>query len=627
MIRTTAVRALCAASILLLPVAARAELPGATPSPAPEIVHTVTSDRTETTLHNATRTTFVVTRDDIERNGYRTVGDALATIPGVEIERYGTIGKAVSYGIRGSSSAQVLVLIDGQPAPGELANSVQFGTISTTGVRRIEVVEGGGSTLYGSGAIGGIINIISEGSGAQPYARASLGTFNDREVSVGAHGFSFERIVANNAFAVPPSSSGGFANPTTLGNSDFTATTLAYGGDHRVGTVDAGLRVSLQSDHIGAPGFFPYLSSTSREDDVNLASTLELSHESANANTTLQLGGDRQQIAFGCNAANDANCYLSSQSLSTEARSFASLRNVVGVAASRTVYGIDLSRGVVRVNDGNGDPIAANALAQAAAYVQHTWLVRGGSVYAGLRGERDGALGGEISPSLGWRGEAGAVTLRANAATAFRAPNASELYFPGYGNASLVAERARVGDLSVEDTHVLGGARLGWFTNDTRNLIVAVPDAKGNYHPQNVDRAKMQGFTLDVASRPLHGVTARLSVTDLYRANDVTVGTRLPNDPVFSTALHVEIAPNRASAFAGAGFAIAAQGVRGSYDPTQPTFYQSGAYSTLDAYARLRLAPHALVTLRGYNLGNERYAQVAGYPMPGRTFVLELGTR
>jgi len=50
-------------------------------------------------------------------------------------------------------------------------------------------------------------------------------------------------------------------------------------------------------------------------------------------------------------------------------------------------------------------------------------------------------------------------------------------------------------------------------------------------------------------------------------------------------------------------------------------------YTRIDAYARLRLAPHALLSLRGNNLGNERYAVIAGYPLPGRAFFLDLSTR
>jgi outer membrane receptor protein involved in Fe transport len=53
----------------------------------------------------------------------------------------------------------------------------------------------------------------------------------------------------------------------------------------------------------------------------------------------------------------------------------------------------------------------------------------------------------------------------------------------------------------------------------------------------------------------------------------------------------------------------------------------AGNYTTIDGYVRLRLAPRALLSLRVYDLGNERYEEAAGYPMPGRTFVVELSTR
>src|SRR5580692_133984 len=136
--------------------------PSPSASPALQIAHVVTSDRSDESLTRATRVTFVVTQDQILRNGYRTVGDAIGGVPGVQLEHYGAIGSNDSYGIRGSSSAQVLVLVDGMPARGSFANSVNLGTFSTAGVERIEIVEGGGSTLYGTGAVGGVINVITD---------------------------------------------------------------------------------------------------------------------------------------------------------------------------------------------------------------------------------------------------------------------------------------------------------------------------------------------------------------------------------------------------------------------------------------------------------------------------------
>ncbi|MGC2131562.1 MAG: TonB-dependent receptor [Candidatus Aquilonibacter sp.] len=598
--------------------------PSPSPSPAPsllpQIAHVVTSDRSDETLRNSVRTTYVVSADDIARNGYRTVAGALESIPGVEIANYGPIGTQVDYGIRGSSSAQVLVLIDGQPAPGGLADSVELGTLSTAGVARIEVVEGGGSTLYGTGAIGGIINVIT--NGATP-ANATLryGTFDDTELHAQGAGFTFDRVVAANNYALPPDSIGGIPGPAAR-NSPYQGTTVRYGFDHALGIIHVSLRTSLESDNVGVDGPYPNFSSTSFEDDVNEGAVLTLALRRPRSTASLSLDGGRQQILFDCDMTVDANCYQSTASLDTEMRSGLSLRDVISASNERTIYGVDLSRGTVRGDDGDGD-ISTNALAQSAAYVQQTWTLPRDEFYAGLRGERDGSLGGEFSPSIGGRFDlTNRLTLRANVASAFRAPNASELYFPFYGNPDLVPERAKVGDLTLSDDRVLGGVAFGWFDNDTRELIVA--DPANNYLPENVDHAHLEGMTFDAQTLPRHGISATVNATDLYLAQDLDTQTRLPNDPVFSVNLGLVYRGSARAWLSEAGISERAVGARGAVDPTQPLFYQPAAYSDLTAYTGFRLAPKMLLTIRGYNLGNERYAEVSGYPMPGRTFAVEL---
>jgi outer membrane cobalamin receptor len=624
-------------------VALASPAPSATPSPLPEIAHVVTSDRSSETLHNSVRTTYVVTSADIARNGYRTIADAIATVPGVQMESYGAIGASANYGIRGSSESQVLVLINGAPAPGSFADSVELGVLSTAGVERIEIVEGGGSTLYGTGAIGGIVNIITSAAPPAPSAILRYGTFDDRELQLDAAGFSLERIVANNSYALPAST----GNPATHGNSDYEATTARYGIARTAGAIQVAFQGSLESDDLGAAGLFPYYSTTSREHDVNEDGTLSFTYKRAQSSASLTAFGTAQQVTFDCNLASDANCFQTAQSLSTETRNGVSLRDVVTGTGERTIYGADLSRGIVQTNDGNGDAVASNALAQSAAYVQQMWTGERNEFYVGLRGERDGSLGGEFSPSVGARFDLSqGLALKLNAANAFRAPNASELYYPGYGSVAqglglLQPERAQVGDVTLEDARFLGGASIAWFDNFTRDLIVptcvaycnpstAPPNTYPDYAPQNVDLAHMSGLTFDARTRPVRGVSATLNVTDLYLAQDLVTQSRLPDDAVFTVNLGLQYAGGPRALLSAAGIAERAVGQRTTattpIDPTEPAFYQPVAYSDLTAYASLRVAPHALLTLRGYNLGNERYAEVSGYPMPGRTFALELRT-
>jgi vitamin B12 transporter len=620
--------------------------PAPTASPVPQIAHVVTSDRSDESPTRATRVTYVVTQEQILRNGYRTVGDAIAAIPGLELEHYGAIGSNDSYGIRGSSSAQVLVLIDGMPAPGSFANTVNLGTLSTSGVERVEIVEGGGSTLYGTGAVGGIINVITN---RQPQTAVKLrwGSFGDRELGVDVAGFSLEHIAAINGYPLPAYSVAGVPLATTRENSDYNSTTLRYGAHRLVGAVDAELSLGIDSSHGGEPGFYPFVSTTSQQDEVDKNGVLTLRAHGRRATTTLDIGGSEQQLAFSCNQALDPSaCFQPSPSLSLESRVNLDLRNAVDAGAQRIVYGIDLSRGTVMTNTGGASlpvapsatpppPISSAALAQTAAYVEDVAdLSRTLRAYAGLRAERDGALGGEISPSLGLQAAVSrTLSIKANYATAFRAPNASELYYPGYGNPLLHPERARVGDITLTDSSLLGGASLGWFTNHTNDLIVPVLVKAYSqqyvfiYAPENIDRAVMQGFTFDVKTRPYRGLSLALGVTDLYTALDVSNGTRLPNDAVFTVNVALNVAPSPAGAFGGATISERLVGNRGPVNEAQPLFFQPVAYANLCALVDLRLDRRLDLFVRGYNLGNERYAEVAGYPMPGRTFALELHAR
>ena len=598
--------------------------PSPSPSAPPDIAHVYTSDRVDETLDNAARTTYIVTHEQIVRNGYRTIAQALQNLPALEISPLGAFGSNVSYGIRGSSSPQVLVLIDGLPAPGSFSNTVELGNLPTTGVDRIEVVEGGGSTLYGTGAIGGIINVITQRASSDGATLRS-GSFGENAAAIDTQHVQLYRAVAQNGFALP----GGGVRP----DSDYQTTALHANITHRFGAFDAVLRAGLESDHLGAPGPDAFLSPTSREDDVNNNADLTLTRKTAQAQTTVQLGATRQSVQFSCDAATDANCFFSYPALDTESRVDFNARNVVAAANSQLQYGVDLSRGTVRSDAGStaflapgASPVDVQALAQSAAYAQERWSAHWGGAYAGLRAERDGSLGGEFSPSAGFIVHlSGDASLKGNLATAFRAPNASELYFPGYGVPTLQPERAKVADLSIVDSRLFGGATLGWFTNRTNDLIQY---DLNTFALDQITHAFVQGFTLDVRTPALHGITASLNATDLYRAENVDTGARLANDPVFAANLRLDyLAGNSPSIVDSLGVAIRLAGERGFIDRAAPLFDQPEAYTNVDAYVRLRASRNLLLSLRGYNLGNERYAATGGYPMPGRAFMLELSTK
>ena len=612
-----------------------AAAPTISPSPTPlPIAHVVTSDRSDESLLHVARTTYVITKDDIVRNGYLTVADALASVPGVSLQRYGGFGSLSSVSIRGSSSAEVLIMLDGMPVAGAQIDSLDLGQLPTNGVERIEVVEGGGSTLYGSGSMGGVINIITA-SPTHTDATLSDGSFGQQSLQIETPYVSLARTIAVNNYGLPDGS--------VIQNADASLTSLRVGYAHDFGAINASFSGDLIDQHVGDPGEIGFYSPTSRQGTVDRDARLTLAHQASRSTLSLQLGASTSDLSFTCNTPVDIECpnsYLTPPTpyaqLLTEERVMANLNNVIDNGDEHLVYGVDVSRGVARVDDGI-DPLQIHPFDQVAAYMQSQWFdPRGDEVYAGLRGENDGAPGGALSPSIGGITRLGPeLQLRLNAATAFRAPTAEELYYPFFSNPNLVAEKTRVGDVTLVDPAVLGGISLGWFTTDGTNLIV---DNPLTFLPENIGHAIIQGITLTATTPVYNGYSAHFNVTNLYRAQDLDNNTRIVGrGPVFTVGSGIDYTAPQQERFDGFGIETLSKGPRGIVGTSLPSFGQPIAYTRVDAYVGYRVTPDLVLTLRGFDLTNARYSEFGtysassvafyAYPVPGRSFSVELRTR
>jgi vitamin B12 transporter len=103
----------------------------------------------------------VITRDDLQRQQIRQIADALRSLPGVAVSRSGSFGNFTQVRIRGAEGNHTLVLIDGVEANNTTDGEFDFSDLVVEDIERIEVIRGAMSALYGSGAIGGVINIVT----------------------------------------------------------------------------------------------------------------------------------------------------------------------------------------------------------------------------------------------------------------------------------------------------------------------------------------------------------------------------------------------------------------------------------------------------------------------------------
>jgi outer membrane cobalamin receptor len=199
-----------------------------------------------------------------------------------------------------------------------------------------------------------------------------------------------------------------------------------------------------------------------------------------------------------------------------------------------------------------------------------------------------------------------------------------DLYYPGYSNPDLLPEKSRDSDATLVADGARGSLSLGWFGRSGSNFIVLDPVT---FIPYNAQRAQTAGFTITARSKRVRGLIADANFTDLYRALDLTTGARLPRNPVgqASAGLTRPFGATRMSL--GLRFGVVGSDGDDAANVPPPLVGRYDSYTSIDAYVRYKLSRDGILSVRGFNLGNDREAPIFGYPNVGRRIVVELSTR
>ena len=158
---------------------------------APQLAETVvTATRSEQPLSDLVADVSIVDRETIESSGATGVADVLARLPGVEITRNGGIGNSSSVYLRGAESRFTAVYIDGVRVDSQSTGGALWEQIPLSQIERIEVLRGPAAAVYGSDAIGGVIQLFTrKGEGpAAPYVGVGLGNQGMRKIEAGVSG-------------------------------------------------------------------------------------------------------------------------------------------------------------------------------------------------------------------------------------------------------------------------------------------------------------------------------------------------------------------------------------------------------------------------------------------------------
>jgi vitamin B12 transporter len=600
--------------------------------PTSELPPTViTPMRQSQSIDDALPATSVITRAEIDRWQAVDIVSVLSRETGVQFAQAGGRGAAASLFVRGANSSQVLVLVDGVRLNAGTSGAAAVGGIALDSIDRIEIVRGNLSSLYGSSAIGGVVQIFTR-RGAEEGVTLSAEAGEGRTVNGrSSAGFDAGPVRLGGAFGGGTTQSFSSIDPARVVTSSFVpgANPDIDGNDYLTASLGATYR-SAGGTLLSVNGWInrnrTEFDSTA---DGPTATHLEKSQVAAgNASartavteawvTQLAAGQSRDRST---NVVNDPSSFNNGE-FSADNLAVSWTNDVVLTRTVRAQVGVEYLR-----QDGESTSYDPSFSGQSQSFNRSV-----GSAWAGLSGDQgphqfqlnvrrdqysdvDGATSGLAA--YGYKIDA-AWRVTAQLSNAFRAPSFNDLYFPFFGNPDLDPERSTSGELGLQ---YVGGAttlRLALFRTDTRDLIVYDP---ATARAENIDEARVTGFEVGGSWRdgPWQ-LSANGSVT---RAVNDDTGERLLRRASWVVNLAAGFDPGAWSA----GFELTMVGPRDDLDINTFERVRLPGYTLARLVAAWPVGRGVTLRARVENLFDADYETVSGYNVMPRTAIVGVDLR
>jgi outer membrane cobalamin receptor len=627
----------------------------------------VSASQVDTPLTRVTDSVTVIDRVELDVRQTATVADALRLVPGFGIVASGTLGGVTSIFPRGGASNYTLVLVDGIPQ-NAFGGNFDAAHLNTADIDRIEVVRGPESALFGVGAIGGVVQIVTRQSGplggGVTFERGGYDTQRANASATGSRGAwrwggAFDQLKTAGDTRVVPSIGGRVSNDdytrdagsASLGWSDRPSRSIRI--DLRAGRNERGNPGPYGSDPLGLYGGLDTVSrGTNRTQEIGASAVFgsgnpwrqrlqvtwanlqgHFVYPSFDPTTPIGTSDDATRRATG---RYQIDVRIASVGLSAGSE-FMHERATNTFITGKASEPVPITRAV-----------AGWFLEARPSFGDRVFLTVGARVErierTALEGDAFGArptFGNDVvwSPnpkvSAAWwlsKSVRNWTRIRGSAGTGIRPPNAFELAFTN--NPSLKPERNKSGDLGVE--HALGGGAVvvdaTVFVNRYNDLIVTVGRAltgASRYSTDNIANAASRGLEGGVAWSGGHGLSARaawtwlhtevLSVDHLPHVSPTSyyaVGDPLVRRPRQQGSVELDWSSGRGTAF------VSVNG-RGKVADLEPNFaakiFTNPGYAVVALGGSVRLTREFELFGRVDNLFNRAFEEVLGFPAFGRS--------
>lgn len=575
----------------------------------------------------------VIDKEMLQRNAGKTITEIINTQTGVFINgANNNLGTSQDVYFRGASSGNTLILIDGIPVgdPSQINNSFDLNSLAIGQIERIEILKGAQSTLWGSDAVAGVINIITKKGGAQlfaPSALLSYGSYNTFRGTVGVNG-SLSNFSYNLNYNLTDSK--GFSaayDSTDKANFDddkFNQSNLQANFGYKI------------SNRFSIRGFY---TDTRYKSDIDAGAFTDDKDNTIDNKTNIQnlelaYHADKLKLHLSQTFVNAERVFLDD---STDVGGFATYAkgNYNGNSSITELYGnialakkLSLVSGMQYLTQKTdqsyfsisffgpfqtalGDSAKANNFSLYNSLLLTD--VNGFNLEAGFRYNKHNIYGDNTTFSLNPSYNVDAHTkIFVNISSAYKIPSLYQLYSE-YGNKALSPEKSVNYEIGVHATssNNKNGYRIVAFKRDIKDLIIFYTDA--NFFSQYINRDEQHDYGFEAESNIAMGKignwVTNLTYIDGEGENENVKLRNLYRRPNFVLHSTISIQPAKGLTLSPS-FRFVGTRLKGEFDAgpdTQPQYY------TIDFYAGYSFAKHfrAFADLR--NITNQQYFDVVGY--------------